>query len=1360
MNIDNDWLLENLSGSYSLGAVDDAIDSLIGDFDSLIGKIQTDERNYMLEAVSTMKDKIITSRVENVLELIDSSQFADGDEFRIIGAELSISAKKYTDNETGLPAWTIDKLKTEMGGVFQERIGIEGSAVEKGYLGSSNTVSVGDLSSSRDVLARNTNPVSAPFVEINSSSQGQLSIINIDAFVDRYITGITEGESDLIKLTIDSSLRNIKLDSLEVSSIEHSMSDGELKGSGSKLTDYTPLTVAGSASEYEDTIDLLLAYATDYTVNVSGTDYTYTPDQFDNLDGIASGLSDEIGLNTDLTVSLSAGYFSKVFENGNSEKVFGWYALDTDGNLSYEVEMVNPGDTSDLTIEQDGINQEKIIITFEHDGFDLIYPTIGDIRDLVNAFTDLDINIRVQIMPGFNAGDEYNVLDSFALEQLDTKITVRALSQQTVTVPTAEENKYIYTHVSDYSEATTQTGSFEVVKFNPANTYYITINGTQLDVDPNQAGNESIIDEQSLALALAGVINSNGIVSASRSGSVVTISALAAGVSFTATTSGEYNYVQPLVRDTLLRYDMRALPYIEDTNIFQLKKGGLSLESDREPVSKQELEKLSTSGYVFSPSSMMMPQIPSTVGGGDNAVAKTKSIALSVESTFRRDINKIATSDKSIEPVLKGMARLTFPMYSTDQAKSSRWFFAEAGANGIVPASALNVALSTVSPYDYEKLVLQDVDATFSHIRDTRLPNVGQIYESINSLLTEETSSYNYLGDAATVSLNSGSFGEYDFTVISEALTDKQLEGFLKYALLPRIVSGFDAPDYHEEVYYIEGVLGRYNSISGGTLRNEDFSITLSFYVNEFSNEDAIKDAIDGSGYSFVSYAKEQENPHSDGFGGTTSGYKLERITVRKTEYYNYIFAQNKDEIYMVLLELAIQIDDALREQRFIALAGAYVMDAANLTEKYSDSAFADFVFGVNEADVAPENNYGLGGIPIDGTITMSKLYFRNMKDQAKVLSSKEYSLPSKISTLEVALVQRSNTRILAPYVLGDVSVTVGGSNVSSYSSVGNIGLKGSFGTHSEDLAIDEFIRTGFFSSNIDLALNKSVYGISHKYGEALLTTLFDAIEIKDNGSIVSINSARSYIQSFYQSFDSLSEEELSSMMLPDFVYVDRSYNSYSALTTLFLKIFLYLKKMADDQTVDYSGWEAAFNSIVGYIFADDNFETGILSYDMFERWLIAKGLHKAFTWSASVSPTELVASELDLGLKIYTNRGSSHADHPQHIYAANSFDSSLSYDSDGQYLKLINVDVAFDVDISESSVNAASGESTLSTSLTRGSTDISYSFLWETDAGTLSDQTSATPVLTLASGQANITLTMTSTNNTITVPFVSKERT
>jgi hypothetical protein len=1141
MGIDNDWLLENMARGYSLGMIDDAVDSLIEEYESLMRKIRDDDRNYMIEAVSTMKNKIITSKIEDVLELVNPDAITDGSEFRTIGSSsLSIVASMYLDGSTDQSAMNIQKIVGLMADSFIHKEEVLMSPIQPSYLGANNLYSVADIQSTKAALSKTESVVTLPFGEVEQVDlQDMRAVINKKSFLERYIGSRFYTTIDSIRMSIGNALREVRLTSIDAPFIEYDISDAELKGSGSKMTDNEVLSPASPSSDYIDEIFVLLNYEDDYSISINGTTYTYTANDSDTPEDIAAGLSGAISDDTSLNVSTNTGYWSIVYENSDGDKVFGWYAENTDDSVQYSVEMVVPSDTHDLTIEQDGTNPEKIIITFEHDGFDPVYPTIGDLRDLVNGFEDVDI--RVVVMPGFDLDNEYSSADAFDLEQGASKIVISAARNLSVDISgiSDADHKTVYTHVAAYSPGESQVSRIEVVKFNPSDTFSITIDGNTVTIDPSLPENSGIIDEPTLAQAFSSEINSGSYgVTSSVAGAVITITGEGTDP-IDITTSGENNYVVPIDRDSLVKYDIRNIPDVTGSSIPQLYKEGGTITDIREPLTKGDVSKIKSSGYVYSRVSMMIPQVPQVVDNTDNFVDRISTPATQLEALVRKEENLVLGAHKNVAPVLRSFPEIEFPIFATSQAKSNRWFFVEAGGNSIASSTSIGIALSTISPYDYERLVFKDDDAVFSAALSNRVPNVGQKYESILSLLTESTRPYNASGLHAAMSITSDIFGDRSIDRIKSELTKEQLDGFIKYAMLPPIIEG--SGDYEEAIY-----------------------------------------------------------------------------------------SQNPTRLYLDLMELAIQIDDALIEQRFIALAGAYIADASELTSLFADYRYAEYVFGVNESETPPEDNYGIGGVPIDATVTMSKLYFRNMRNQAMMLSEKPYSIPipdsrtiAAIAALPIFGIELSTTGP-ARVVMGDGTVYTSSfevlSDIKAY-----IDHPPVTDTDAENFVVSEIARTGYFSSNIDLGISKCTSGISNRYKTTVWTELMDGIEIADDGSIRSVNSAKSYLQSLYQSYADLTEEQMV-IMLSSYEFlsggfddsVDHNRNSYSALTTLFLKIFLYLKEKKD--TIAYADWESTFDSIVGKLFMDDELETEILPYELFVAWVCGIGGHVAFSDSDTIS--------------------------------------------------------------------------------------------------------------------------------------------
>jgi hypothetical protein len=1130
MGINNDWLLDNLSGTYSIGNIDDAVDSLIDQYELLFEKIDKDKRNYILEAVNTMKDKILTSKVDGVLELIDPDDFSSGSDFRIIGTGLSIIASKYTagSNVTGE---TLSTLVSKMNDDFEKREDVLNAVVQRGYLGASNLLTVSDLISDRDAISKTSGDVSVAFASVGSyDPSNQMSVINKADFVKRYIPFMATGEAGNVRMNFAQLINSIRLKSSDISYVDMNITDGELKGSGSKISDYSETQAAAQGSDYIDLVYVILNYENDYVVNIGGTDYTYTANDFDTAEDIASGLESELTNNSSITVLTETGYHSIVYENGNGEKVFGWYVEDTDDSLTYSVSMVVPSDTHDLTIEQDATDTEKIVITFEHDGFDPVYPTIGDIEDLVNNFED--VPIRVVVMPGFSVDDEYNTADDFSLEIGASRIRIEAQSQINVTVSTTgEPEKMELDHVSDYSVASNQIGTVEVVKFNQANTYFIGIDGTNVDIDPSDGLHDDVVDEITLAASFVTEINNAALgVTASSTGTIITLTVDAGGEEKTITTSGEFNYVVPIERDTTLKYDLKNIPNVDSDTIIPLVKKGETVTSDREPLNRADVEKLITTGVVMTPGYMLLPRVPDVVDDSNNFVPNIQRPGSVFETLVRKESSKIENSGDNLLPILRSFPVLKKRLYATDQAKSNRWFFVEAGANGVAAFSSLNIAVSTIAPKDYETMILKDSSASFHNAR-SRIPGHNEAYESILSLLEEKTNSYNKGGLSVDIPIPATIYSHDGIDVISNDMTEEDIDGFIRYGVIKPIVKSTQPVD--------------------GKIASED-----------------------------------------------------------------------PDRLFIELMELAIQIDDALIEQRFIALSGAYAIDASKLTGLFADPLFASYVFGADENETPPEDNYGIGGVPIDATVTMSKLYFRNMRNQAKEIATKAYPL-SIPATEEVSLLSSlprigaSTTTDSFTMISGQKSKVINGSAKSSVELLpvfgnGDVILD----TAPEDMAYSEIARAGYFIADADLMLNHSLSGITKKHSDSLWSILMDAIEITDDGEIISINSAKSYIQTLYQSF-SLTKDEFT-VLMSEFgtqMTTGGDRGQYSALTTLHIKILLYLISAS----IDYADHETTFGEIVGKIFMDDEFEVDILRYENFRAWMVSIGAHYAFADTATI---------------------------------------------------------------------------------------------------------------------------------------------
>ncbi len=1121
MGIENSWLIENITGAYPLGEIDDGVDGLIESYDSLLNQITEDERNYMAEAISTTKDKIITSKVAGVVSLVDPDAFVDGTDFLIDGAGITVASDSFTDGEETPIAWTPGRIATEMEGVFLPGSLTLMSPITSAYLSATNLITVESLESSSDAMIDDSTEKTVGFSQISMVDIGnENAVLNADTFKSVFMKNRSEGGIPVLQLDISASLCNIDLRATDISHIDHNLTDAELKGAGSKLSDYVETASASPATDHVDSIFVVLNGEDMYTVTIDGSDYSYSAQVTDTSADIAAGIQSSLSGVSNMVVTRDVGYWSKVFENANTERPIGWFAENTNNTLSYEVEMILRSSSGDLTIEQDGTNPEKIIIHFEHDGFDPIYPTIEDIVLLTNGFGDVDI--EAVLMSGYSSSQEATV-DSFTLETGDSQLILTAT--ETKTISTTSDYRTDFVHVSNFSAAITQIGTVEVIKFLSSDTFAITIDGTAYTIIPGDPGFESVVSDTTLAVKFIEVINAGSDASATLSNLVITITGLVAGTASVITTSGEVGYTQPTERDTLLRYDIRNHLLKDNSMISQLLKPLSTVRNSMTPLSKSDLTSLLASGYIYQDSALFLPQVPDIIEDNETLIPKISYVSGYLESRVRLDAIDISQAHNNVSQISRSMAELNVGINATEAAKSNRWYFVEAGGNGVAAKTSLSIALETVSPKDYERLVFQDANATFSTILEDRIPDVGQTFESILSLLTKDIPSYNKGGLHSSIDLNGQIFNKSEISSIKAEIGSDNLASFIKYGLL----------------------------------------------------------------------------------------YEVTNI-----------------ETYLYLLHLAIQIDDAFIEQRFIALSGAMVADSSQLASLFSDPHFCDYVFGVNEAEAIPENNYGLGGIPIDGTVTMSKLYFRNMRNLAIPPALKD---PAEFSPTSLST---SVFSVVSEYILGEITTdsssngegilltnsarTISGQLPLDMSSITNrahigVGYIDDFNTDPEDFIMEEVIRTGGFTGRLGTAIGHARTCHSLKFNASVFEPLMDLIEITSAGTIVSINSGKSLIQELYQSFDSISPDRMVTMLARTSAVgnSNSSGNIYSAYATLSLKIVLYLEE--NSGTINYASWESEYEKILGLLFLDDELETGILPYDVFECWVASMGLHNLFSW-------------------------------------------------------------------------------------------------------------------------------------------------
>jgi len=1128
LRIDNEWLIAHVQQDRSIKAMQAATSSLVSQYDRLLATIMADKRNYMKESVSSTKDKIMTSKVKGFAELMPSSGVADGEEFNIEANDILIEAEMFLDIENA--AWTIKKIKEQMSDKFVARELILMSPVLSSYLRASNIVSVDALSLRSDVLAVGTTEHISPFSRVDHTDlSNPNAIVNKQAFERAFYTANTK--EPYASVNFQNSIKNIELSNSKLPYIEQNISDGELKGSGSKLSEYIQLSEGKSGSPQVDNIFILFGQEKEYTITIDETDYTYTAGADENPEDIAGELQAVLEENADLNIDVDTGYWSLVFENDDGDKPLGWYAESTDDSLAFGVRMALRDEGGDLEIEVDPDNEDGVLITFENDGSDTVYPFMEDLVNLVNGFSDS--KIRVKLMPDYDVEDEYATVDTFDLEILASKISIEVQSDSAVDLP--DSFSMMQEHISDYSESSSQSGKIEVIAFNKDDNYSITIGDVEYIVDMEDDENASVEDEESLAARFIELTQDDTLADVTRVVATIMVEAKNGGDSFAVVSSGEHNYVVPVIRETLLKYDIRQSLLIGSGKITGLQKAEGKVRYLNTPLSKGDVDGLLDAGYLYSSENLLLPQIDKTLAQEENEVPSVQRVGASIEKITRAKTGAITSAAKKIEQISKSMPVLVDPYYATSQAKSNRWFFVEAGGNSVAAKTSLEIALHTIAPSDFERLVYQDDAASFSTAIKNRLPNVGQDFESLHSLMTEKVPSYNASGLHSRMPSFQDIFKGSLIENLNSSLGEKVMYGFITYALLPQIDSLVD---------------------------------------------------------------------------------------------------------FILLMKLGIQMDDELKEQRFIALAGAYVADASSLEEFFCDPYFSDFMFGINEEEEAPENNYGLGGIPIDGTVTMAKLYFRNMRTQAMPIEDKKpvtmfsesLSILSIMPTFYIGSIQGASSKSTLsikekPIYQGSVPADL---SLETEMTLG-MGQLENYSTINEDFLLEELIRTGNSSTRIEAAINRFQTGFSKEYQTSIFSEMMNYIEIKPDGNIVSISQGKMSLQMAYQSFV---EESITPYV---FVSMLASYetslsqpkhaNSYSAYSTLSIKVALFLKESA----TPFSDWEEKYQSLIGLIFMDDDLAENILPFQAFLIWLSNCGMANMFSFAEDIqSSAQTVLNALD----------------------------------------------------------------------------------------------------------------------------------
>ncbi len=1110
------YLVESLKSASTMKGLGISVEELKRSYLQLMESIVLDRRNYMSTIIGDQKEHIITSKLSDMIELVNPEEYANGTSFKLIGNKVSIAASRVISSSENASVWTLDKILAEMS---QDFIPIEKdliSPVVEGYAGTTNLVSVENITRlhSHDVLKRDSPKISVSSMHLMTQTTSEKGIVTANHFLDNFITKNGISESSKILATFGPRYDKIKFNSCAIEEIVLDISDGDLSGEGSKLGQYIPLSAASSLSPSEVTIDFIFTHShTDegeYILRVGDDEYSYLAAEGDTPDMIAMEMESLLGDDTGVTVSNVSGVYSVVYENTNMIKSLGIWNNDITEDQAYEIYIEeNPSGEGPVGYTTEDTNGDgtacTVYLPLDDAGeTDLDNSTLQGLVDAINDASFWDGGALV--MPGEDPFEPYDSEAGAIIElmQMTSRLNIQIQDDRLIeTETTISSQRYDYLVVmgviSTYSEAKSQSGTVEIVAINPGASMAITIDSTPSVLDLSLSENEDIVSVLMATTRLMAIIEESGTsIAISQEDNVLFFSATP-GTVFSVSTSGESeDYAVALERDTMLKHDMQHHLSIHEKSIPPLKIADGVPTSDRSVLGRKTLEKMVDNGYIFSPKAIMWPNIEYTFSQ-ENVTTQQN-----LKNTIDKTISKYESGfeSKGTQFISKSSPFLSRPMFVPLRSKSDRWYFLEAKPTVIASKKSVDIVLNTLTPSIFEKEVLMDEDQNFTTILSDSTPSGFFEAESISSLLNEKAKGK----------------PKCDFNLY----VNRQMEVFTT-----------DVSDTENSIFYVsEGSFEPIEIIDGFMLR--------STLPDDLKNNISI-----------------------DGF--------------------NYLF------------KIALFSTDELREQRFVELASMLVLSSDQLGSNIYIPQAATYVFGTDATPISPSISNGIDGIPVNGTLTMDRLYFRNFRD---VVLSNEGEHVSTVSSGKDKGVATLLLRAfdIQPIMTPSARAVYDDEFFSeSYASV--------LLSDSNNILMEELIRTGYFPGDVSSYIKNIGNGMSEKYNDSILNTLMEAIQINDMAEIISVGSAKTLMHEIYinkKDVFPLDGIDLALMMMPYDAYIGRSdVNIASGLFNLCMKIFLYLKRTS----IAVFNWEDSFKDIQILIFdeTDDTIDTiPFLAFELF----------------------------------------------------------------------------------------------------------------------------------------------------------------
>jgi len=700
-----------LSGNYTLEELKLALSDAVNQYDKIF-TLLTNSNDIKNNLLGVTLNKVFTNNIDGYLkqtsgDLLGIEYELQSDVFKIKCDNLvsdDTSIKKYLDFYNFLEANFLKKNKTW--DAAQEKNNFNTNALSVREIKQQEKINT--LSKATESLTVNSGTVSYVSFESNS-------ILNVKAFKTVFYN--KDEVLDYLFLTFNN-IDGLFLSNSSFKEIKLNLTDSEITGSGCKISDFVETQAAQSAQSA--IVEIYVKYlfpGQSNTLNVNGADYSYTPTTDDTPDIVADTLGGNIAGGIDgVSYTTEAGYYSAAPQDDDNEIKLAWYYPTTETGLDVNVSLTEDNSSEhDLEVNWDADNH-TLEVVYASDGSDTMYPTIGDILDGVN---NSDSPIKVELVnSSYTTDDDYPYEMDFTLDQTDSKIILTS-TKTDLTVTGAPTDLFDINKTQSYVDGKHQTGNVEVVKFRRGYVYYIKIDDTQYTVDTTNENNPDINTEVALASKFVELINADTLSTATNSSSKILLT-LKDYSEHTISTSGEQDYVEPVSRNVLVKYDVRN--YAFQGASLKLFKPQNSVNSSNSPISLKESDDIMQTGVIFTPKAISDVRLKSDEDNykynsiDDNDVSTLYECVDEIKNLTL--VNKNLLLQKKLKYISIYDSVVDADFYFQNTSMVEKYGIFTAPKNQFIPSVQLNY-FNEISLDDIQKVFLGMSDTYFSTMQNT-----------------------------------------------------------------------------------------------------------------------------------------------------------------------------------------------------------------------------------------------------------------------------------------------------------------------------------------------------------------------------------------------------------------------------------------------------------------------------------------------------------------------------------------------------------------------------------------------------------------------------------------------------------------